>query len=209
MVTGIIVVIIAYVLGSIPFAYIFTRFVRGIDIRQVGTGNVGTMNTMRETGVGPGLAVLVLDMGKGSLSVFIAQWLGVSQFFVFLSGFAAVVGHNWPIFLLFKGGRGAATTLGVLVALTPREFIISFVIIVIIVLITRSSGLGIGVGLAFLPLFIWLFEGEISFIIYSIALSLFLGLRNIFAFKRDLAKASSAKDYILGKNSPFWQRRKK
>jgi acyl phosphate:glycerol-3-phosphate acyltransferase len=97
-----------------------------VDIRQLGTGNAGAMNTVREVGLLPGIALLLLDVVKGSHAVFIAQWLGISLIFVFIDGFAVVAGHNWPLFLKFKGGRGTATTLGVLLALTPLEFGISF-----------------------------------------------------------------------------------
>lgn len=199
--TGILAIIVAYLLGSIPFAYIFARLVKGADIRQVGSGNVGAMNTVREIGVIAGLAVLLLDIAKGSLAVLIAQWLGVSFVFLFLVGFAAVVGHSWPVFLGFKGGRGAATALGVLFVLAPGEFAISFAIMVVIVLATRNSGLGIGVGLVLLPIIIWGFGGERSLIIYSLSLSLFLGLRNILAIKRELMAVRNVKDFIFGKQS--------
>jgi len=109
---GIIAVVIGYLLGSIPFAYIAGRLMKGVDIWQVGGKNVGTLNTMREVGTVTGLAVLIADMGKGALAVLIAQWLGVSLVFVFIVGFAVVVGHWWPIFLKFSGGKGAAATIG-------------------------------------------------------------------------------------------------
>jgi len=92
---GIIAVIIGYLLGSIPFAYIAARLIKGVDIRRVGGGNVGALNIMREVGMVAGLAVLLADMGKGALVVLIAQWLGVSMVFVFVVGLAAVVGHSW------------------------------------------------------------------------------------------------------------------
>jgi glycerol-3-phosphate acyltransferase PlsY len=207
--TGILAIIIGYLLGSIPFAYIAGRLIKGIDIRQVGGGNVGTVNTMREIGTVAGLAVLLADMGKGVLTVFIARWLGVSVVFVFVAGLAAVVGHSWPVFLKFKGGKGGATIMGVLLALAPVEFAISFSIMVIVVLVTSNIRLGMGVGLAFLPLIIWGFGGDNSLIIYSLALPLFLGLRIIPTIKQELASAGDKKGFIVDKQFTPWQKRKK
>ena len=201
-------IIIGYLLGSIPFAYIAGRLTKGVDIRQAGGGNVGALNTMREIGTVAGLAVLLADMVKGTVAVLIAQWLGLSLTFVFIVGFAVVAGHSWSVFLRFKGGKGAATTLGVLLALAPLEFAISFAIMVIVVLVTSNFRLAIGVGLAVLPLLIWWFGGEGSLIIYCLALSLFLGFRNILTFKRELASVTDKKDLIIDRRFTPWQRRR-
>lgn len=196
----------AYLLGSLPFAYIITRLKKGIDIRQVGTRNVGAMNTAREIGLFYGLLVLLLDIAKGSLAILLAQFLGLP---LIVAGIAALVGHSWPIFLHFKGGRGAATTLGVLLAITPVEFGISFLAMLALFLLTRNSGLSIGTGLALLPLVIWAFGKEVSFITYPLAMSVFLILRNIVALKHDFSKARSFKEFIFRKNRPLWRKRKK
>jgi len=207
--TGILAVIIGYLLGSIPFAYIAGRLLKGVDIRRVGGGNMGTLNVMREVGTVAGLTVLLADMGKGALAVLIAQWLGVSMVFMFVAGLTAVVGHSWPVFLKFKGGMGGATTMGVLLALAPVEFAISFAITLIVVLVTSNIRLGMGVGLAFLPLIIWWFGGDNSLIIYSLTLPLFLGLRTIPAIKRELASAGDKKDFIVDRRFTPWQKRRK
>ena len=138
-------IVIAYLLGSIPFAYIMGRLVKGVDIRKVGGGNMGAVNTMREIGPVPGFAVLLADKAKGSLAILVAQWLDLSLPWVFVVGGVAVAGHNWPVWLKFKGGQGLATTLGVLLALAPIEFAISFAIIVVVVLITSNMRLGAGI----------------------------------------------------------------
>lgn len=201
-------ILIGYLIGSIPFAYIIGRLVKGVDIRQEGGGNAGALNIMREIGTAAGFGVLVADIAKGVAAVFVARWLGVSLIFVFITGFAVVVGHNWPVFLKFKGGMGAATTLGVLLAITPVQFAISFAIMVIVVLITSNFRLGMGIGLVFLPLIIWGFGGEGRIIAYSLALPIFSGLRAIPAIKRDLARAGSKRDLIIDRKYKPWQRRK-
>jgi len=202
-------IVIAYLLGSIPFAYIAGRLVKGVDIRQVGGGNMGAVNTMREIGPVPGFAVLLADMAKGSLAVLVAQWLGLSLPFVFVVGLVVVAGHNWPVWLKFKGGQGLATTLGVLLALVPIEFAISFAIIVIAVLITSNMRLGAGVGLVFLPLIIWLMGGEVSLIVYSIALPIFCGLKGFPRLRADVARIGSKKDLIVDKQYKPWQKKRR
>ena len=209
LVIEIVAVVIGYLLGSIPFAYIAGRLVKGVDIRQVGGRNVGTLNVMREVGMVAGLVVLLADMGKGALAVLIAQWLNTSLTFVFIAGLATVVGHSWPVFLGFKGGRGAAPAIGVLLALTPVESAICFAIGVMVILFTSNFRLAIGVGLVLLPLIIWLFGGEISLIIYPLVLALFLGLRNMLTLKRELATMPDKRDLIIDRKFTPWQRRRK
>jgi len=201
-------VIVAYLLGSIPFAYIAGRLIKGIDIRQVGGGNAGALNTMREVGTVAGFGVLFADIAKGVLAVLIAQWLGLSLIFVFIAGFAAVVGHNWPVFLHFRGGKGAATTLGVLLVLAPIELLISFAIVVIVVLVTSNVTFSLTIGLPFLPLIIWLFRGADSLIFCSLALVLFLGLRYLPSAMRAFASAKSKKDFIIDRRYKPWQSKK-
>jgi acyl phosphate:glycerol-3-phosphate acyltransferase len=111
----------AYLMGAIPFAYLAGRALRGIDIRRHGSGNVGATNVMRVLGKGPGAAVLALDMGKGALA---AAWLpGLAapplEAWPAVLGLAAVLGHSYTCFLGFKGGKGVATSAGVLLGLAP------------------------------------------------------------------------------------------
>lgn len=203
----ILVIVLGYLLGSIPFAYILARTVKGIDIRR--SGNVGTLSVMREVGTIAGLANLVLDIGKGSLAVGVAQWLHLPSMFVFAAGFAAILGHSWPVFIRFKGGGAVATTLGVLLGLAPLAFGVSFAIIVVVILFTSNFRFGAGVGLLFLPLFIWLFGGHISLIVYSLVLPLFLVLRNIPKFKQELTKTSGKRNLIVDKDFTPWQTRRR
>ena len=206
---GIIVlaIIIAYLLGSIPSAYIAARLVKGVDIQRLGGGNVGAVNTMREIGTVAGFSVLFADMAKGAIAILIAQWLGLPLIWVFIVGLAVVVGHNWSVWLKFKGGQGLATTLGVLLVLVPIEFAIIFAIIVIVVLVTSNMRLAAGVGLVLLPLIIWLFGGELSIIIYSLALPIFCSLKMIPRLKTDMAKRGK-KNLIIDRDYKPWQRKR-
>jgi len=201
-------VVIGYLLGSVPCAYIAGRLARGVDIRRVGGGNVGALNVMREVGTVAGLAVFVADAAKGSLAVLVAQWLGVPLLAVFAAGFASVVGHSWPVWLKFRGGQGLATGMGVLLVLAPIEFAISFAIIVIVVLITSNARLGAAVGLVLLPLIIWLFGGELSLILFSLVIPLFCVLKALTRLKADLASSEGRRGFIFDRQYKPWQKKR-
>ncbi len=173
--------VIGYLLGSIPFAYLVSRL-RGVkDIRNVGDGNAGSFNVFRHAGLGAGLAVLFLDIGKGALAVIIAKALQVSELAVFLAGIAAVAGHNWPIFLRFKGGRGVGAIVGVLFVLVTWQMAITFALAVIVVFTTRNSiwtSMALFIPLPFLCLLsYWLLDDpRLSVVIYSALLPCLSGI---------------------------------
>lgn len=200
--------VIGYLLGSIPFAYIVARLKKGIDIRQVGGGNVGALNVYREVGPAFGIIVLVTDLIKGVLIVYIARWLGLSDIWVCVAGFAAVAGHNWPVFLNFRGGRGAVTIMGVLIPLIPIPFVIGLGVAVVVIMITSNVRLGM-VGIACMPLITWLFDGEPVFIFFSLALFLFLVIRTVSGFTREMIRTTDKKSLIFDRDYHFWQTRKR
>ncbi len=153
--------IISYLIGSIPTAYLATRIVTGKDIRKLGGGNVGGLNTYREVGLGPALIVGLVDVGKGVVAVAVAYYLfGLEPLWVMLAGLGAVVGHNWMVWLKFKGGMGMGTALGALAILFPlygygEAFWIMFAFIAVPLFFTRNVALSMGVGLFTLPLITW------------------------------------------------------
>lgn len=200
-------VVIGYLLGSIPFAYIAARLAKGIDIRQAGGGNAGALNVYREVGPAFGLAVLVGDAAKGVLAVLVARWLGLPALWICAAGFAAVIGHNWPCFLKFRGGKGAATSMGAMIPLIPVQFAIGLGIAIVVVMITSNVRLGI-VGLAFIPLIAWLYDKPEIFIFFSLALFLFLVIRTMAGLKGELAKTGDKKGLIFDRHYHFWQTRK-
>lgn len=198
-------IFVAYILGSIPSAYIAGRLIRGQDIRRLGGGNVGALNVAREIGLIAGIIVLLADMGKGYLAILFARYLGVPQSIILASGVAAVVGHNWSVFLRFHGGRGAATTAGVLLALVPREVGLVLVIFLPIFFLTNNVALGLGVSLVFLPLLIWLFGNELIIVFYPLVLSLVLLVRSLPSFVKDL---KSGKNVLVDREFTHLQKRK-
>jgi len=144
----------AYLLGSVPAAYLAARWSRGIDIRQYGDGNVGTTNLMRLTSRRIAIPVFIFDLGKGALMVWVAQLLGLDITQQVTVGVAAVIGHNWPVFLRFSGGRGIFTSLGVISILVPW---IGLIILVIAYGLAPFHQLAVGVFLAviFAPIAAW------------------------------------------------------
>jgi glycerol-3-phosphate acyltransferase PlsY len=206
VITGIIT---GYFLGSIPSAYIAGRLKKGVDIRQVGGGNMGALNAIRELGWTTGSIVLFVDLGKGILAILVARWLGLSLPWILAAGFAAVVGHNWPVFLKFRGGKGGATVMGVLLALVPLEFLSGFVITAIIVIITSNPALGMGIGVLFVPLFIWWYNGSGLLIGYAIFLALFVAARFIISGLRKAPESTDIKKgLIFSRDYHFWQVKK-
>jgi len=185
---GILSIIIGYFLGSIPTAYIVSRIRKGIDIRNVGSGNMGGANVMREIGTHEGLFVGLIDVAKGSGAILIAQALNVSELWVFGSGFAALVGHNFPVFAGFKGGRGSATIIGIFLVLAPEAILVTLAIIAIPFFTTRKFMSALFIGFGLLPLFVWLFEGSLSLVRYVLVIDLFMLIRNLPSIKQVLSK---------------------
>jgi glycerol-3-phosphate acyltransferase PlsY len=109
----------AYLLGAIPTAYLLARWLRGVDLRQVGSGNVGGSNLRATVGAWATVVVGLFDIAKGALPVWLARRVGLGETEAALAGLAAVAGHDWPPWLSFRGGRGMASTLGVLLVLFP------------------------------------------------------------------------------------------
>jgi glycerol-3-phosphate acyltransferase PlsY len=205
----VIAIIIGYLLGSIPSAYIAGRLKKGVDIREVGGGNMGALNVIREMGWSAGSLVLFADIVKGILAVLVARWLGLSLPWVLVAGFAAVTGHNWPVFLKFKGGKGGATLMGVLLALVPLEFLSAFVITAIVVIITSNPALGMGIGVLFVPLFTWWYNGSGMLIGYTIFLALFVAARFIISGLRKTPDSTYIKKgLIFSREYHFWQVKK-
>jgi glycerol-3-phosphate acyltransferase PlsY len=185
---GILSVIIGYLLGSIPTAYIVSRVRRGVDIRTVGSGNMGGANVMREIGTHEGTFVGLFDIAKGAGAILIAQALNVSELWIFGTGFAAVVGHNFPVFAGFRGGRGSATVIGIFLVLAPTSTLVTLVVVAVPFFASRRFGGAVIIGLALLPLFVWLLGGSLSLICYALAIDLFMLLRNLPDIRRVLAK---------------------
>ncbi len=169
--------IVAYLLGSIPFGYLLVRIFRGVDVRETGSGNIGATNVARTGSKGLAIATLALDALKGYVAVAIAfalswPWLGYTSWMLALSpsvvpplrvmysaaalaALCAILGHMFPPWLHFKGGKGVATALGAFTAIAPRAILVSLVLFILVVVLTRYVSLGSIVGAAVFPFAAW------------------------------------------------------
>ena len=155
------VIIIAYLLGSIPFGYLIVRATEGADIRETGSGGTGATNVSRRAGKLAGIATLLLDAAKGAAAVLIAKsLLGATQdnlyWWIALAAVAVILGHMFPVWLRFRGGKGVATGVGVFLMLAPIAVGLAGVLFLLIVWSTRYVSLGSIVAAAAIPLFVWL-----------------------------------------------------
>lgn len=184
---------VAYLLGSIPSAYIVGRWLKGLDIREAGDGRLGAAAIYRRVGIAGSIIVAIMDVGKGVAAVLIAQRLGLPLPVVLLAGLAVVVGHNWSIFLQFKGGKGALATCGVLASLMLWQLLVAIAVGSIAFIIIRKTGKSTGVLLCFLAL-LNLFTGSlILLVIMPILISVPMVLKHISMPKEDVAVMASVK----------------
>ncbi len=173
MLSGIIPIIIAYLLGSIPVAYIITRFRKGIDIRDVGVRNMGGANVFREVGKWEGVLTLILDIGKGALGVLIAGFMGASLPWIMAAGFAGMLGHNYPVFIGFRGGKGIAVITGIFFVISPPAMASSGAIIGIAIIFTHNVFVAIEIASPFFLFFVWLWEGIGTLFFFTVAVVAF------------------------------------
>lgn len=150
----IVCILFAYLLGSISVSFIAGKLVSGLDIREHGSGNAGATNSLRVLGWKVGIVVLLADIFKGVLAIAFAHLLtGDSPWAMALAGLFAVIGHNWPVYFQFRGGKGVATTIGVLLTLSPVPVLYAGVVALALLLLTRYVSLASLVLLALSPIF--------------------------------------------------------
>ena len=194
-------IIIAYLVGSFPTAYIMGHLVKGIDLREHGSGNVGATNVMRVLGVVPGVATLVIDLLKGYVVVAVIAWLicpgeGWLPLCRILSCAAVIAGHNWMLFLGFRGGKGVATTAGAFLALAPVATISAFTLWGIVVVLTRYVSLGsITAGIS-LPIFMRIFYPEQGIYTWFAVL---LAVLMLFMHRNNISRLIKGTERKLGK----------
>ncbi len=190
---GAVVIILSYLLGSISFSILVAKKIAKIDIRQHGSGNAGATNTLRVLGKGPGIAVLLLDAAKGAIAVGMAHWLsGGEDWVVVFSGVAAIIGHNWPVFFGFRGGKGVATTIGTLIALAPLPALIAVIVTIAVIALTRYVSLGSLVFFTLIPIILILNEASLAYIIGTLTVAVLGYIRHIDNIKR-LVKGTERK----------------
>src|ERR1043165_5456195 len=159
------VIVVAYLMGSVPFGYLIVRGRIGADIRTTGSGGTGATNVSRRAGKAAGVVTLVLDALKGAAAVLVAKTVTGNDWLVAAAAIAVIIGHIFPVWLGFRGGKGGATGAGVFLVLAPVAVLCAGVVFLAIVFATRYVSLGSIVGAATIPLFVWLLNDSRSLLI--------------------------------------------
>jgi len=160
----------AYIIGSFPSPYIVGRLRKGVDVRQEGSRNMGAMNVFYKIGFAEGLLVLALDIGKGAAGVALARFLGVPEYMVLIAGAFVVIGHMFPVFLKFRGGRGGASCIGILIFLMPWGIPVYLGLFLLIMWITKFPTLSYSLAFLCFPFIGWFVYQRWELIIFPIGL---------------------------------------
>jgi acyl phosphate:glycerol-3-phosphate acyltransferase len=156
---SVLIVVAAYLLGSLPFGYLVVRATAGVDVRETGSGGTGATNVSRRAGKAAGLLTLFLDTLKGAAAVWLARVIANSvpvDWVQAAAAIAAIIGHMFPVWLRFRGGKGVATGVGIFLSLSPIALAFAAVLFLIVVTVTRYVSLASIIAAGFMPLFVWL-----------------------------------------------------
>lgn len=193
----VLVSVIAYFLGNFATSYIVSMRSAKIDIRQHGSGNAGATNVLRVLGAKAAAVTFIGDALKGVLAVILGRYLGGS-YGAILGGLFVVIGHNWPILLRFKGGKGIATTIGTMLAMNPLVVLIVFAIGVVILAATRYVSLASIVGMIILPITMILLKQPPEYIIFSVILALLA----VYRHRTNIGRLMKGTESKLGQKKP-------
>jgi glycerol-3-phosphate acyltransferase PlsY len=177
LVNAAIAVVLGYLIGSIPSAYIIGRLMGKIDVRQEGDGRISASAVHKRLGVVPFLLVVIMDVGTGALTILVAKMLTESQLPILIAGFAAVVGHNWSVFLKFRGGLGATTIYGVLVCLVWWQVLVAAAVAGIVAFTTRKSGLSTAILIIIVSVILLVQKSPLILVIYPFILILLMVIK--------------------------------
>jgi len=186
-----------YLLGSVPFAFFIAWLTGRVDLREVGSGNVGATNVLRVAGISAGVVAAFFDIGKGVAIVVIARWLGSTTPACAWAGVAAVVGHVYPVWLKFRGGKGVATTCGVFAVLAPLGTLLTVVIFGLVVLLTRVVSVGSMIAAICLGPFAYAMGASTS----VVRAAFFAGSVVLFSHRGNLIRLAAGAEYKLGQNA--------
>lgn len=189
--------IASFFLGSIPFGLIVGKLWGSVDVRRHGSGNIGASNVMRTVGKGAAAVVLVFDVLKGATPVMAARSLELSEWIVALSGLCAVAGHIWSVFLSFNGGKGIATTLGVVLAVDWRLGLSLFLVWLLVLVLTRYISVASLAGAVCLPLFAWALGHGPEHVASGLVISLLAFMRH----RSNMSRLRAGTEYRFGERA--------
>lgn len=187
--------VIAYLLGSIPFGYLLVKWHTGADVRSAGSGNIGATNVLRTTGRGAGAATLLLDIAKGYLAVWIAgRLVGNDELWLSASALAVMAGHAYPVFLKFQGGKAVASFVGAFLRLTPLPLLAALVVFLGVAAWTRHISLGSIAAATTFPLAVWLLlQGSWPVLIASIIAGIFI----IYKHRSNIERLRAGSEHVF------------
>ena len=187
--------LVAYLLGSFPTGFLAAKLLKGIDIRDQGSGSIGATNVLRTLGKGPAIVVLLVDALKGALAIALANWIYPFTnneslplyWLVTLAGLFAIIGHSLPIWLNFKGGKSVATSLGILLAMSWQVGLATLGVFALVVAITRIVSISSISGAIAVSLFMILFKQPLPYLIFAIAAGIYVIWRHRSNIQRIIA----------------------
>ncbi len=186
-ITLIIALLLSYLAGAIPFGFLFSRAV-GKDVREEGSGNIGATNVNRVLGKKLGILTLLCDVAKGYLPVYLAATLLPQaenrELFIALCGLTTVLGHMFPVYLGFKGGKGVATSLGVFLYFSPLSILLALFVFIAVVAASGFVSAGSLAAAGLIPLFIWFFAGSTSTVLIALAIAVLIWIKHSSNVKR-------------------------
>jgi len=189
----ILALVMGYLLGTVSASFIVGKLTKNIDIRKHGSGNAGATNTLRVLGLKAGLLVFFVDILKGVAAVLLGRLLA-GEAGGMVAGAASVAGHIWPVFLNFKGGKGVATSFGVLVVMFPAIAFIQFIVLITLVVFTRFMSLGSITAAVLLPILLVLFGYSWLYVVYGAALATLI----VYLHKGNIARLLAGKENKIG-----------
>jgi glycerol-3-phosphate acyltransferase PlsY len=193
-------VVVAFLVGGIPFGYLLVRWKTGEDVREKGSGNIGATNVLRTTGRAIGIATLLLDIAKGLFAVWLAGKLSDSSpVWMSLAALAVMAGHAYPVFLKFQGGKAVASFIGAFLYLTPIPMIAALVVLIIVVAATRQISMGSIVAAGTLPLAVWMIEHPAPSVVVA---ALVAGVFIIVRHRANIQRIRSGTENVLNLGRP-------
>lgn len=188
------VLVLSYLLGSIPFGLVIGKWWSKIDVRKLGSGNIGMTNVLRTAGYIPALLTLIGDVGKGLVAVLLAAEVTDNPFFALLAGTSAVIGHNWSVFLRFQGGKGVATAAGVVLAVRPWSGLVLLIIWLIVLLKWRYISLASIIAAVCLPFALLIFGVSL----WEFALAGLLGAFTVIRHRSNIERLRTGTEFKFG-----------
>ena len=171
LLSSLLLLALGYLLGSMPNGYLAGRWLKGIDLRQCGSGSTGATNVLRSVGKGPALVVFLLDVGKGSLAVLLAKSFGLNDWVQVLAGLAALAGHIWPVWLGWKGGKAVATGLGMFLGLAWPVGLACFGLFMAVISLSRIVSLSSVIAAIGLPVLMVISGSSSAYVVVSLVAS--------------------------------------